>query len=88
MLYFDMLSLEEEIKVSIKQSKYNYKRAIIGPPAKRHLMAFRWRDDDTPKLIAGMVALCFFQGIRETLYFCDFSGGSGPPVHPYGCAYG
>ena len=38
-------------------SKYHYKRAIIGPPAKRHLMAFRWRADDDPTLNAGLVAL-------------------------------
>ena len=34
-----------------------YKRAIISPPAKRHLMAFRWRSDDGPTLDAGLVAL-------------------------------
>ena len=35
---------------------YHYKRAIIGPPAKRHLMAFRWRADDGPTLNAGLKA--------------------------------
>ena len=25
--------------------------AIIGPPVKRHLMAFRWRDDNDPLLV-------------------------------------
>ena len=34
-----------------------YQRAIISPPAKRHLMAFRWRSDDGPTLDAGLVAL-------------------------------
>ena len=38
-------------------SKYNYIRAIIGPPTKRHEMAFRWRADDGPTLNAGLVAL-------------------------------
>ena len=38
-------------------SKYNYKRVIIGPPAKRHLRAFRWRADDGPIFYAGLVAL-------------------------------
>ena len=37
--------------------KYHLKRAILGPPAKRHLMAFRWRADDGPTLNSGMVAL-------------------------------
>ena len=31
--------------------------AIIGPPAKRHLMAFLWRADDGPLLNADLVAL-------------------------------
>ena len=39
------------------ESKYHYKWAIIGPPAKCHLMAFRWRADDGPTLNAGLVAL-------------------------------
>ena len=47
-------------------------------------MAFRWRADDGPTLNAGFV---IFKGIRtsiakETLYFCDFLGVSGPPVPP------
>ena len=31
-------------------SKYHYKRAIIGPPAKRHLNGVPWRADDGPKV--------------------------------------
>ena len=38
-------------------SKYNNKRAIIGPPTKRHKMAFRGRVDDGSTLNAGLVAL-------------------------------
>ena len=34
-------------------SKYHYKQAIIGLPAKRH----GWRADDGPTLNAGLVAL-------------------------------
>ena len=49
-------------------------------------MAFRWRSDDGPTLNAGLVALCFFRGSEPVLLrnpiFCDFSGGSGPPVPP------
>ena len=40
-------------------SKYHYKRAITGPPAKCHWMAFHWQDDDCPTLNAGVVALWF-----------------------------
>ena len=42
---------------------YHYKRAIIGPPVKRHQMAFPWHADDDPTLNAGLVA-AIFQGIR------------------------
>ena len=45
-------------------------------------MAFRWRADGDPTLNAGMVALSFLgdpdQYCKETLYFCDFSGGRDP----------
>ena len=41
------------------ESNHNYKRATIGPPTKRHLMAIRWRADDGPTLNAGLVALWF-----------------------------
>ena len=37
-------------------------------------------------LNAGLVALCIFRRsgpvLFETIYFCDFSGGSRPPVPP------
>ena len=36
---------------------YQYKRAVMRPPAKRHLMAFRWRADDDPTWNAGLAAL-------------------------------
>ena len=67
-----------------EESKYHYKPAIKGMPAKRHLraiigapvkrhhkMAFRWHADDGPTLNAGLVA-AIFQGIWNTLYFCGF----------------
>ena len=38
-------------------SKYHKKQAIIGPPAKHRLMAFRWRADDGQTLNAGLVVL-------------------------------
>ena len=47
--------------------KYHLKRAIIGPPAKRHLMAFRWWADDGPTLNAGLVVLGFFRGSAPVL---------------------
>ena len=46
----------------MRGSKYNYKRAIVGPSAKRHLNA-----DDDPKLNAGLVALWFFQGAGTSI---------------------
>ena len=42
-----------------------YKRAIIGPPAKRHFMAFRWRADDGPLLLDGSFVIV--QGIRTSI---------------------
>ena len=49
-------------------------------------MAFRWRADDCPTLNAGLIALWFSGDLDrycyETLCFCDFSRGSGPPVPP------
>ena len=40
-------------------SKCHLKWAIIGPPAKCHKMALRWRADKGPPLNAVLVALCF-----------------------------
>ena len=37
--------------------QYHYMRVIIGPPGKRHEMAFRSRADDGPTLNAGFAAL-------------------------------
>ena len=34
-----------------------HKRTIPGPPAKRHLMAFRWCADDGSTLDAGLGAM-------------------------------
>ena len=67
--------------------KYHYKRSIIGPPAKRHFMAYRWRAVDGLTLNAGLAGLWFFRGswpvLLWKLIFCDFSGrGSRPPVPP------
>ena len=71
--------------------KYHYKRAIIGLPTKRHLMAFHWRADDGPTLNAGMVA-AIFQGIqiciaRKPINYVTFQEGSGPSVTPSGSAH-
>ena len=46
-------------------------------------MAFRWRADYGPKLKANVVAFDFKgigTSIAKNLYFCNFRGGSGPPV--------
>ena len=65
------------------------KRTIISPPAKRHLMAFRWRAYDGPTSNNGLV---IFQGIRTSIaknpyIFVIFQGGSLPPVPPSGSAH-
>ena len=61
-------------------SKYHYKWAIVGLPAKCRQV------DDGPTLNAGFVGL-WFQGIARKLYIlANFSGGSGPPVPPSGSA--
>ena len=68
-------------------SKYHCKRAIIGPPAKRHLngvsLAGRW----WPKLNAGMVALWFYRGSgpvlqRNPIFLCFFRGYGSPAPYP------
>ena len=65
-------------------NKYHYKqRAIIDPPAKRHLMAFHWRADDDPTLNAGLVTLQFFRGsalvlLESPLFFVIIQGGPDP----------
>ena len=73
-------------------NKYHYTQAIINPPAKHHLMAFRWHADNGPKLIAGSVALrsfrlgsfVIFQAIGTSVakkpYIFVMVGGSGPPA--------
>ena len=75
-------------------SKYHYKRAIIGPPAKRHLngvsLACRW----WPNIECWLGSFKIFQGIRTSIarnpIFLWFfiggggggGGGSGPPISP------
>ena len=74
LLLFRKLMRDERIKV------------IIGPPAKRYLngvsLACWW----WPNIECWLGSIAIFQGIwiwmLRTLYFCDFSGGLGPPVSP------
>ena len=75
-----------------KRIQIALKQAIIGPPAKRHLMAFCWRADDGLTLNTGLVCLffffVFFQWIltsiaKKPYIFGIFQGGGGPdPLHP------
>ena len=65
-------------------SKYLYWRAMIGPPEKRHSMAFRWRHDDSPTLVSAI-----FQDIRtciarKSYIFVMFQGVRThcPPLDP------
>ena len=64
-------------------SKYHYKRAIIGPPAKRLLNDVSLA---CPTLNARLKALWFSgdsdQYCKETLYFCDLGGGGGGGSSP------
>ena len=64
---------------------YCYKRVIIGRPAKRHLMAFRWRADDGPTLNAGLMA-AFYRGsgpvLLENPIFLRFFRGGPDPLPP------
>ena len=72
---------------SMRGSKYHYQRAIIGPPAKRHLMPFHWRADECTKLNAGLIDLWFFRGsgpalLRNLIFLWFFRGGSDPLPPP------
>ena len=74
----------EDLNTAINGPSLAHKRNTIE-------MAFRWRADDGQTLNAGLVALWFFRGPAETLYFCDFSGVGGggldplspPPLNPH-----
>ena len=74
-------------------SKYHYKWAIIGPPAKRHLngvsLAGRW----LPNIECWLFSFVIFQGIwtsiaKKPYISVIFQRGSGPPVPPSGYACG
>ena len=78
--------------VEKKGFKYHYKRAIFGTPAKRHLngvsLVSRW----WPNMECWLGSFVIFLGIRtssakESYIFCDFSGGSRPPVSLSGSAH-
>ena len=60
---------------------------IIGPLAKRHLNGVLLVGWWWPVMEYWLGSFVIFQGIRtriakKNLYFCDFPGGSGPPVPP------
>ena len=70
-------------------SKYHYKWAIIGPPAKRHVNGRRW-----PNIECWLSSFVIFQGIRtsttkKTFSFVIFQGGGGgpDPMPPSGSAH-
>ena len=73
-------------------SKYQYKRAIIGPAEERHLngvsLAGRW----WPNIESLLGSCVILQGIRTSIVqkpyiFVIFQGGSGPPVPRSGSAH-
>ena len=82
--YIDKLFLEGRDD----PSKYNYNRAIIGPPAKRHLNGVSLARRQWPKMKCWLGSLMVFQGIRTSIpkkpyIFCDFPGGRvRTTVHP------
>ena len=65
-------------------SKYHFKGAIIGPPAKLHLNGVSLAGWLWPGIECWLGSFLIYQGIRTSIaqkpYFCDFSGGSGPPA--------
>ena len=72
-------------------SKYHYERAIIAPPAKRHLngvsLACQW----WPNVDCWLGSFVIFQGIRTSIVkkpcFCEFSGGGVLTPVPSGSAH-
>ena len=73
-------------------SKYHYKRAIIGPPAKRHLNGVSHACWWWPNIECWLGGFVVFQGIwtriaKKPYIFCDFSGGGSrphvPPLDPH-----
>ena len=72
----------------IRGSKYCYKWAIIGPPAKRDFNGVSLEGRWWPNIEYWLVSFVIFQGIRTSIaqkpyIFEIFSGGSGPPVPPF-----
>ena len=67
-------------------SEFNYKRAIIGPPAKRHLYGVSLACRKWPKIECWLGSFVFFRGSGPVLLrnpiFCDFPGGPDPLYPP------
>ena len=70
-------------------SKYHYKHAIMGPPAKRHLNGFLLAGRWWPNTECWLVSFAVLQGIQTNIakkpyIFVIFQGGGGsqPPVPP------
>ena len=69
--------------------QYHYMRAIIGPTSdaiKCCCCCCWWWWWWWPNIECWLCSFVIFKGIRTSIakipYFCDFSGGSGPPVPP------
>ena len=70
-------------------SKYHYKRAIIGPPAKRHLNGVSLAGPWFPNIECWFCSFVIFSGSGPVLLFVIFQRGSGPPAPPpSGSAHG
>ena len=65
----------------------HYKRAIIGPPARRHLNGVSLTGRWWPNIECWLGSFAVLQGIRASIakkpyIFVIFQGGSVPPVPP------
>ena len=58
-----------------KENQLPLKLAIIGPPTKRRFNGYCWRADADSTMNAGLVALRFSTGSRESYSFVIFQGG-------------
>ena len=68
----------------VEGSRYHYKRAFIGPPAKRHFNGVSLAGRYRPDIECWLFSFVIFQGIRTSIakepYICMIVQASGPPA--------
>ena len=83
-IFLFVIFLDDEGCEDQKYHKFTTKKAIIGPPAKCHLNGVLLAGGYWPNIECWLGNFVIFQRsgpvLLKTLNFCDFSGGSGPPV--------